>query len=84
MGCSKTEQPTARGFTTNAGDFGPFLLQQVIQRGGHPNTNGLTPIPADWRYTSPNGLQTLIFVTVKGSVPAIGEFPKREGISPTL
>ena len=63
MGCSKTEQPTARGFTTDAGDFGPFLLQQVIQRGGHPNTNGLTPIPADWRYTTPNEVQTLIFVS---------------------
>jgi hypothetical protein len=63
MGCSKTQQPTAGGFTTNAGNFTLFLLEQTIQRGGHPNTNGLTAIPADWRYTSPNGLQTLIFLS---------------------
>ncbi len=63
MGCSKTERPAPRGYTTNAGDFTPFLLDQVTKRGGHPKTNGLSTIQADWRYISPNGLQTLIFVS---------------------
>ena len=45
------------------GDFTAFLVEQVTQRGGHPKTNGLTTIQADWRYISPNGLQTLVYVS---------------------
>ncbi len=63
-GCSKSERAVAQGsYVTNTGDFGPFLLEQVVRRGARPKTNGLTPIPAEWRHISPGGSQTLIFVS---------------------
>ena len=40
-----------------------MLLDQATKRGGHPNTNGFSAIQADWRYTSSNNAQVLIFIS---------------------
>jgi hypothetical protein len=63
FGCSKHDQPASSGHSTMSGDLGSFLLDHATKHGGHPNTNGPSAIQADWRYTSPNDVQVLIFAS---------------------
>jgi hypothetical protein len=62
MGCSREQRLNSAGFTKMSGDLAPFVLKHLVKRGGHPNTNGITGITAEWYYKA-SPVQDFIFVT---------------------
>ena len=59
VGCSKWGDPVPG--TKMSGDLSQFIVQTVTTRGGHPATNGLAVVQADWTVQS-NLVQHTIYV----------------------
>ena len=60
-------------FTRGAGEIGPFVLQQALQRGAHPvSTNNLPAIRGEWRYAE--DAYGVVFWLPRESFPEVQAF----------